>query len=111
MPKQVRYWDFRQVKSPCISNLNGWTEQNYLKGYLLPEVVVDEGHRDADLGQADDVGHVLGLVLHQQGDDVTTLQVNKFIMLETVQLCKWTNARKNPSDKFIFSIYNITRQL
>ena len=46
-------------------------------------MVVDEGHRDADLGQADDVGHVLGLVLHQQGDDVTTLQVNKFIIFET----------------------------
>ena len=46
--------------------------------HLLLEMVVDEGDSDTNLGPADDVGHVLGLVLHVQGDDVTSLQLMRY---------------------------------
>ncbi len=35
---------------------------------------VDEGNGHTDLGQADDVGHVLGLVLHQEPDHISSLK-------------------------------------
>ncbi len=42
--------------------------------HLFLQMEVDEGNGHSDLGQADDVGHVLGLVLHQEPDHISSLK-------------------------------------